>query len=103
MASKSPKTDSVTSKPTRKFKTGDVSITRNALARIGFDESFKALVRHVSGDWGELCDDDRKANEVALKDGSRLISVYWTEADVKFYIITEADRSYTTVLLPEDY
>ena len=88
---------------TPKFRTGDVYITQNALAKIGFEESFKALARHVAGDWGELCEADRTANEVALKDGSRLLSVYWTAADVKFYIITEADRSYTTVLLPEDY
>lgn len=86
-----------------KFKTGDVFITRNALAKIGFEESFKALARHASGDWGEPCEADRKANELALKDGSRLLSVYWTASDIKFYIITEADRSHTTVLLPEDY
>ena len=85
-----------------KFRTGDLYITRNALAEIGFDESLKALARHVAGDWGELTEADRKANEVALKDGSRLMSVYWAE-DVKFWIITEADRSCTTVLLPEDY
>jgi len=86
-----------------KFRTGNVFITRNALAKIGFEESFKAFARHVSGDWGELCEADRKANELALTDGSRLLSVYWTASDIKFYIITEADRSHTTVLLPEDY
>jgi hypothetical protein len=86
-----------------KFKTGDIFITKNAMAKLGFEESFKALARHVTGDWGELCDADLKANELALKEGSRLLSVYWTESDVKFYIITEADRSHTTVLLPEDY
>ena len=96
-------TDSNSVNPTPKFRTGDLFITRNALATIGFEGSLKALARHVSGDWGELCDADRKANELALKDGSRLLSVYWTATDVKFYIITEADRSYTTVLLPEDY
>ena len=87
----------------KKFRTGDVYITVNALAKIGFEEAYKALARHISGDWGKLCDADRKANEAALKDGSRLLSIYWTASDVKFYIITESDRSYTTVLLPEDY
>ena len=86
-----------------KFRTGDIYITQNALAKIGFEEAFRALARHAAGDWGELCDADRKANEAALADGSRLLSVYWTASDVKFYIITEADRAYTTVLLPEDY
>ena len=87
----------------KKFRTGDAYITKNALAKIGFEESYQALARHVAGDWGELCDADRRANEVALADGSRLLSIYWTASDVKFYIITEADRSCTTVLLPEDY
>ena len=88
---------------TPKFKTGDLFITRNALLKIGFDESFIGLARHVAGDWGELTEADRKANEDALKDGSRLMSVYWSAEDAKFWIITEADRSCTTVLLPEDY
>ena len=88
---------------TPKFRTGGVFITRNALAKVGLEEAFKALARHVSGDWGELSDSDREANELALKDGSRLFSAYWTTEEVKFWIITEADRSNTTVLLPEDY
>jgi len=62
-----------------------------------------ALQRHVRGDWGNLDDEDKQANEDALHRGSRLLSSYQTSQNVKFWIITEADRSVTTVLLPEDY
>jgi len=78
-------------------------ITRTALNRIGLEEPAAALARHSVGDWGEVNEFDHRANEVALRDGSNILSVYSTTEGVKFYIITEADRSYTTVLLPEDY
>ena len=61
-----------------------------------------ALRRHVSGDWGELCPEDANQNEFGLKDGGRLYSVYG-KGENRFWIITEWDRSVTTVLLPEDY
>jgi hypothetical protein len=61
------------------------------------------LVRHVTGDWGLVDAEDAKANEDALKDGSRLLSVYETAKGVRVWVITEADRSVTTILLPEDY
>lgn len=63
----------------------------------------RALERHATGDWGDLCDSDKKANDRALCDGSRLLSAYTGSNGVKFWIITEWDRSYTTVLLPSDY
>lgn len=87
----------------RKFRLGCVVITPNAFARIGADEAQKGLDRHWEGDWGEVDEHDREANEIALKERLRLLSVYRTSDGVKFYIITEADRSCTTVLLPEDY
>ena len=90
-------------KPAPKFPMGQILITRNALNRIGLEESAKGLARHAVGDWGEIKEFDHRANETALRERHRLLSVYWTAEDVKFYIITEADRSYTTVLLPEDY
>mgnify|MGYP001208020978 CR=1 FL=1 len=62
-----------------------------------------ALLRHQHGDWGELCGQDRQANHQALLSGSRIFSVYHDRGGVRFYIITEHDRSVTTVLLPEDY
>jgi hypothetical protein len=62
------------------------------------------LRRHHCGDWGEeLCDEDKQANEHSLKDGSRLLSCYRTPAGDRLYIITEWDRSMTTILLPEEY
>lgn len=82
---------------------GRLLSTPNALENIPNDEILAAIARHQSGDWGELDDHDRQANERALKDDSRLFSVYRSIAGVRFYIITEADRSVTTVLLPQDY
>lgn len=55
-----------------------------------------------AGDWGNLCEEDRLANERALREGERLLSAYETAGGVTFWIITERDRSATTVLLPED-
>jgi len=64
---------------------------------------FHYFGRHIQGDWGDICDEDRKMNEEALISGYRLMSVYDVTADLKIWIITEADRSVTTILLPEEY
>jgi hypothetical protein len=61
------------------------------------------LNRHVVGDWGDVCEEDRKLNDEAVKIGERLLSSYSTKQGVKFWILTEADRSATTLLLPEEY
>jgi hypothetical protein len=61
------------------------------------------LLRHKHGDWGELCAEDRRENERALRQGSRLLSSYRTRTDEKLWIITEWDRSVTTLLLPQEY
>lgn len=61
------------------------------------------LERHVQGDWGELCDEDKAGNEFAVKNDLRIISAYSLKDRTKIWIITEADRSATTVLLPEEY
>jgi hypothetical protein len=60
------------------------------------------LSRHQRGDWGELCAEDKQQNEEALKVGSRLFSAYRFDT-VRLWVITEADRSATTILLPEEY
>ncbi len=60
------------------------------------------LARHASGDWGDLCTFDRRQNEVALREGYRVFSSYETPAG-RVRVITEADRSATTILLPEEY
>jgi hypothetical protein len=61
------------------------------------------LLRHQHGDWGDLCAEDRQANERALRLDGRLLSSYRTRLDAKLWIITDGDRSATTVLLPDEY
>jgi hypothetical protein len=61
------------------------------------------LERHVRGDWGSLCQEDKDANQEALEQGLRLLSSYRLNDGTKIWIITECDRSATTVLLPEEY
>jgi hypothetical protein len=63
---------------------------------------FDYLARHATGDWGDLCDFDRRQNEIALRDGYRVLSSYDVQQG-RVWIITEADRSVTTILLPEEY
>ena len=61
------------------------------------------LTRHVNREWGDLSDEDRKENDYSLEHGFRLLSAYRTHAGDKLWIITESDRSVTTLLLPEEY
>ena len=91
------------------------SVTRFALGRTfitpGAEEALQIagqtaiefLRRHMSGDWGELSDEDAKENEFSLKEGLRLLSAYRTGKGQKIWIITESDRSATTILLPSEY
>lgn len=85
------------------FSLGRTVTTRTALAALKHEDILLALSRHAKGDWGEVEGEDRQANEDALKNGDRLVSIYRSAAGEKFYVITEWDRSITTVLLPEDY
>jgi len=85
------------------FPLGQCVITANARDALHPQDVTLALDRHARGDWGELCEDDRKENELALTQGMHLFSRYQDRAGTAFYIITEHDRSVTTVLLPEDY
>ena len=91
-----------------KFPLGRLVATSNFMHQTGESgnaEIIKAISRHQSGDWGSsLCQVDSKMNDDALQDPQeRLMSVYHTQAGLRFYVITEWDRSVTTVLLPEDY
>ena len=61
------------------------------------------LIRHANGDWGDVCKEDWKSNDEALKNGLRLISEYKLPDGRRIWIITEWDRSATTLLFPEDY
>lgn len=65
-------------------------------------EVFRAITRHLSCDWGDIGDADWRANDEAVRDGDRLVSVY-RNRDMRLLIVTEADRSATTVMLPSDY
>ena len=85
------------------FQSGRIVATTAVLAAVPRSVINVALARHLSGDWGDMSDADRQANEQALKDGNRLFSAYQVREDTRIWIITEADRSATTVLLPEDY
>jgi hypothetical protein len=88
-----------------KFPLGRVVTTPNAANEVAQPTLLAALARHANGDWGEVHADDVGANDRALKAGDRLLSVYpiTPESSERFWIITEADRSSTTILLPEDY
>jgi hypothetical protein len=86
-----------------KFPLGQTVITPNARDTINPDDVRSGLLRHASGDWGDVDEHDRQENEVSLTKRLRLVSVYHDRNKVKFWIITEADRSATTILLPEDY
>ena len=87
----------------QKFPPGQILITTNAQQNLSPEDVHKALKRHLCGDWGDCDPEDTAENELSLKEGFRLFSVYHTEDRTKFWIITEQDRSSTTILLPEDY
>lgn len=85
-----------------RFSLGKIFATPGAIA-LNVDLT-KYLRRHHCGDWGEeLCAEDKQANEDALQYGTRLLSCYRTTAGDRLYIITEANRESTTILLPEEY
>jgi hypothetical protein len=85
------------------FAAGVLRATAKAARTIPAGEVLGAMARHLNGDWGDVDADDWRANDRAVTDGSRIFSVYHTDEGRKFWVITEADRSYTTILLPEDY
>jgi hypothetical protein len=88
---------------TRSFSLGQTVITPNALNTLRPEDVRSALARHVRCDWGDCSKDDAAENDFALDKYLRLFSVYHDRDGTKFWIITEADRSATTILLPEDY
>ena len=88
-----------------RFSLRQVVATPGALRalEISGESPLEYLRRHVSGDWGELDEEDRRENELSLREGFRLLSSYRLKTGEKLWIITEADRSVTTLLLPEEY
>ncbi len=87
------------------FPLGQIVATPGALRALQEAEQhpMEFIARHVVGDWGELGDEDKQANERALREDLRILSAYTTSAGVALWIITEADRSATTMLLPSEY
>jgi len=88
-----------------KFPLGRIVATPGALAALerANQTPLEFLARHATGDWGEVCDGDKKLNDEALIQGERMLSSYSTGKGEKVWVITEADRSATTLLLPEEY
>ena len=82
---------------------GQTVATPAALGAVSQPDIVAALRRHAAGDWGEIDAHDRAANDDALKSGERILSVYRSGTGTTFWVITEADRSATAVLLPDDY
>lgn len=89
--------------PRTQISLGKTVITANAMATLDPDSVQQALRRHATGDWGDLSPEDRQENDLSAREGFRILSAYTDTQGTKFWIITEADRSSTTVLLPEDY
>jgi len=88
-----------------RFSPGSIVATPGALAELeaSGDDPLAYLVRHIAGDWGDVDESDRRENELSLVHGFRLLSAYALNSGTKIWIITEADRGVTTVLLPEEY
>ena len=92
----------------QKFKAGSIVCTSKLNAQMLENQIFRmfvheCLVRHLGGDWGDLCKEDKQANERALMDESRLFSAYESDCLPKIWIITESDRSSTCILFPSEY
>jgi len=91
-----------------KFLSGIHLMTCAVALKAAEDPDFAQFVweskqRHLNGDWGDLCAEDKAENELSLKQGFRLLSAYEKEGLPKIWVITESDRSATTVLFPDDY
>lgn len=88
-----------------RFKIGRLLSTPGALEAMNDAQQspMDFVSRHIYGDWGEVCAEDQQTNEEALEHNLRLLSAYRTSNAVKLWVITEADRSATTILLPEEY
>ena len=95
----------ISSRPAKRFALGEIVSTRgaiDALEKAG-ESPLQFLLRHAVGDWGEVGEEDWQANDEALETGERLLSAYTTATNEKLWIITERDRSVSTLLLPDEY
>ena len=85
-----------------KFELGQVCATAAAVAQLDTIAMYTMLTAHSRGEWGDLCEADKRANENALKNDGRIVSKYGKDGN-DYYVITEWDRSVTTILRVEDY
>ncbi len=97
--------NSINSASRQKFSLGQIVATPAALEALNKsgDSALSLLLRHATGDWGDLGEEDKQENDANLRNGERLLSVYILRDRAKLWLITEADRSVTTLLLPSDY
>ena len=86
-----------------KLSLGEIHVTLGAAAKIPTEDIAECVRRHGRGDWGEIDVADRELNDQRLRNGGPIASIYTASNGLKFYVLTEADRSLTTVLLPEEY
>ncbi len=96
--------------PEQLFPLGRIMMTTNLQGKIQeanpehWEEELQGLIaRHASGDWGDLGEEDKGENDLSVKRGFRIFSAYATSHGFRVWVITEADRSVSTVLLPSDY
>lgn len=87
----------------QKFSCGMLNLTMGVFEKLGEESAYPFLARHLSGDWGDMDEEDKATNDWAVDNGSRILSSYNVREGLKVWIITEADRSATTILLPEEY
>lgn len=88
---------------TQKLPLGQILITSTAKRELHLPDALKALIRHEKCDFGEVTESDKEANWEALETGDLILSAYIDRNGIRFWIITEGDRSSTTILMPEDY
>ena len=95
----------ITARTITPFALGEVVATRGAIAAMeaAGQHPLVFLVRHLVGDWGEVCPEDWRLNDEGVGNGDRLLSAYRTVKDERIWIITESDRRVTTFLLPDEY
>jgi len=89
-----------------KFPMGQLTATRGMIDKMAAEPDYfrVCICKHLAGDWGDLGEEDKRINNYSLKHGMRLLSAYPLPNDPdRFWIITEADRSVTTLLLPDEY
>ena len=86
--------------PPPKFRLGELRVTPGVIEQVNPDDALDSLIKHAAGDWSELPAQDRKENEIALRNELRIWTTCLDRNGVRFWIITEADRSLTTIKLP---